>query len=82
MKRLALSLSVLFGVVLALLVIRTMTFTSRQLRPPSAEKLQLDQDEIVTLYQHADARHRERLSSAYKEITGRSIEDRIAELND
>jgi len=42
----------------------------------------VDQDEIVALYQHADAKHRERLSSAYKEITGRSIEDRIAELND
>ena len=42
----------------------------------------VDQDNIVSLYQHADAKHRERLSSAYKEITGRSIEERIAELND
>jgi len=48
MKRLALLLTALFGVLIALLVIRTMTFTSRQLRPPSAEQLQLDKDAIVT----------------------------------
>ena len=48
MKRLTLLLTALFGVLIALMVIRTMTFTSRQLRPPTAEKLQLDQDEIVT----------------------------------
>jgi hypothetical protein len=44
--------------------------------------LVLDEDKIVSLYRHADARHRERLSAAYREITGRSIEDRIVELND
>ena len=48
MKRLTLLLTALFSVLIALVVIRTMTFTSRQLRPPSAEKLQLDKDAIVT----------------------------------
>jgi carboxypeptidase PM20D1 len=48
MKRLALSLSVLFGVVLALLVIRTMTFRSRQLHPPPAPQLPLDQNAVMT----------------------------------
>jgi hypothetical protein len=40
-------------------------------------------DEIVSLYQETkDQRKQERLAHAYKEIIGRQIEERIAELND
>lgn len=48
MKRLALSLAALFGVLIAILVIRTATFRSRQLQPPPAPQLQIDQDAVKT----------------------------------
>ena len=48
MKRLALFLTALFGVLIALLVIRTATFRSRQLRPPPAAQLQLDENAVMT----------------------------------
>ena len=47
MKRLALSLTALVGVIVAALVIRTTTFNSRQLHPPPAAQIQLDQNAIV-----------------------------------
>jgi carboxypeptidase PM20D1 len=47
MKRLALSITALFAVVLALLIIRALTFKSRQIHPPPAAKLQLDRNAIL-----------------------------------
>jgi carboxypeptidase PM20D1 len=48
LKRLTLALTVLPGVLVALLVIRTATFSSRQLPPRPARTLQLDQKAIIT----------------------------------
>jgi carboxypeptidase PM20D1 len=47
MKRLVRSLIVLFGIFSALVIIRTITFTTRQIHPPAAEPLKLDQNAIV-----------------------------------
>ena len=46
-KRLTLSLTALFGIIIALLVIRTTTFNSRQLHPQPAPRLQLDRNSMV-----------------------------------
>lgn len=46
-KRLTLSLTALFGIIIALLIIRTTTFNSRQLHPPPGPRLQLDRNSMV-----------------------------------